>query len=530
MVFFILSILTFSSLNLYMVIKKKYSKIFFIINISLSIWILCMAVFINQDLHSLSRIMYCVNLSIYMVLKVFTFNSNTEEIMKYYINFGEYAKLVELYVQVLFILATIMTFTIILDIFSNYYMDKKIKYYPYKTRHIFYNSNSSHINASYDIAKKYKGKIIFSSTNEGSHKIPNGSLITKNDIIETFNKINKYSEENRFYILEDSLQATMAAVELINIYGNKETKDKLFVQDNKHIIRMYIEERMLDDKQFKIRIINKEKDTLYNYFYQNTATLFYALQKNVIIIGDDEKSLEVLKIILWLNQILNNEICINYVYKEEATEKKIKELMPGIFEKGGYEFNYKIMFFRVSSFESEYLSRVIHEFNDTATIFWSLDSEIENIKLSYCISNNEKLLFKFVLVENLINECIIANNENIRIIDFGKINLHLESELEKKALCLHKRYSELSVEKNFFNSEYNYYSSLARAIAARFEEEYFKENESIFDRRKVEHNRWSIFLKTEGWTLGNKIENNKKVHNLLVAFELLDDMEKDKDS
>ena len=526
MIFFVSSILFFSLFNLYILIKKKQVKKFFIINLIISIWILCLIVFTFQNDYSFFKLLYYFSLSIYMVIRVFTFSSNIEEIMKYYYNLNGVSDFIELYICVLFILASIMTFSIILDLFFYYYNDKKIKYYPYKRRHIFFNSSNIHLKVSQDVSNILKGKIFFGSTIKTNYNTINNSVLLKEDMLAIFKKMHRYSKENRFYILEDSLQATLTAISLIEMYGENKTNDKLFVLDKSGIIRMYLEDKILNDKQFKIRIINKEKDTVYNFFYEHFSIFINALKNNIIIIGDDYKSIEVLKIVLWLNQILNTNICVIYIYKDLETEIYIREKMPSVFTKNSYEFNYTIKFIKVESFESEKLNKIISKLYSISTVFWSLGNEIENIKLSYFIT---EVPYKFALVENMININIIESNTNTKVIDFSNINLHLNSGLEKKGLELHIKHCEGSLEKTFFNSEYNYYSSLARAIAIRFMETYPNLGGLNLDKREIEHNRWSLFLKTEGWKFGDKRVDSEKIHNLLIPFNKLDEFEKNKD-
>ena len=44
-----------------------------------------------------------------------------------------------------------------------------------------------------------------------------------------------------------------------------------------------------------------------------------------------------------------------------------------------------------------------------------------------------------------------------------------------------------------------------------------------------EHNRWSIYLKSEGWLYNKQKDKYKKHHHLLIPFDDLSEIEKQKD-
>ena len=69
---------------------------------------------------------------------------------------------------------------------------------------------------------------------------------------------------------------------------------------------------------------------------------------------------------------------------------------------------------------------------------------------------------------------------------------------------------------------------MSRALGDYYSIGVDKENNSI-QLLKNEHNRWSIYLKTEGWTYSDKREVSCKKHNLLIPFEELSKEEQSKD-
>lgn len=66
---------------------------------------------------------------------------------------------------------------------------------------------------------------------------------------------------------------------------------------------------------------------------------------------------------------------------------------------------------------------------------------------------------------------------------------------------------------------------MARALG----NSYLNRELSQEDQQRAEHNRWSMYLKTEGWTYASERDNANKKHPLLIPYDQLPESEKKKD-
>ena len=127
-------------------------------------------------------------------------------------------------------------------------------------------------------------------------------------------------------------------------------------------------------------------------------------------------------------------------------------------------------------------------------------------------------------VTNFKNQCY-----NIHIIGdldhFYSVETLMNFKLEntaKAAHCLHYP------ESTFWKYEYNYRSSLARALHTKFR------RIMLMDTAEVEHKRWNAYMRTEGYQYSGSTQHISKndlgkLHHDLVPFVVLDDDEKKKD-
>ena len=118
----------------------------------------------------------------------------------------------------------------------------------------------------------------------------------------------------------------------------------------------------------------------------------------------------------------------------------------------------------------------------------------------------------------------------------------MNSELEQKALKQHLKWGK---EKEFWEYEYNYRSSLATTMHLKARiicgiQGANKKTDQLTDEEKViieklEHRRWNAYMRSEGYVYSGSLDkesrnNLAKTHHNLVPYDLLNDEDKKKDS
>ena len=112
----------------------------------------------------------------------------------------------------------------------------------------------------------------------------------------------------------------------------------------------------------------------------------------------------------------------------------------------------------------------------------------------------------------------------------------LNSELEMAALARHLKWGE---EKQFWQIEYNYRSSIASALHHKYkiycgvpgadkapEERTEQDREAL---RRLEHRRWNAYMRSVGYVYAEVRNEMAKTHNCLVPFDQLSEKEQKKD-
>jgi len=126
----------------------------------------------------------------------------------------------------------------------------------------------------------------------------------------------------------------------------------------------------------------------------------------------------------------------------------------------------------------------------------------------------------------------------------------IDSELEKRAFELHEGYEKVKDfdqmsesekdskrkewRRNFYMLEYNYSSSMARALHDAAREACGLQNEEGSEEKEerlktLEHRRWNAYMRTEGYSYSSVRNDLAKLHHLLVHNSKLSEKERDKD-
>ncbi|HFU4501909.1 TPA: RyR domain-containing protein [Streptococcus suis] len=539
MVFLFFSILLFVICNLSMLIKQKFEKVLLFWGLCASFWIIQLPSYNWMIGHNFFEVLINFSkellLSILDVVKLFTLDLDFDAISMTYRGW-QFEHLIIFWISFLYAIASCFSLAIVANYFNNWFLFVRMKYNHNAENHIFDGYIVKHLNLAKNIVhSNNSGRIIFASSNqEEITDIIDSRVVTKKDVLQ-LSRLISTRKCNRYYLLDKSSQSLEKALLLIEQYGVRETKDILYVQDLNGILESYLQAQSRDDECLKVRLVNQARSTIYNYFYQNKVFLekMFLDTPHVVVVGESELARETIKLLSWLPQVMNKSINITVVYSSEEFVLQMKCDMPEVFKELSYEKKVDFNFSPLPTLSVGHIFENLNQLKNISGLFL-LESDLLNLELADKV--HQLLPRSSVLVFD-VEDPILINiykdkfKENILQYSIGFHNF--DTELESKALGLHRKYETKFIERNFFNNQYNYFSSMARALGSRYlvGDIYREKRNKVPDFRmlELEHNRWSMYLKTEGWRCGIIRDMECKHHPLLVSFNSLSEKEKLKD-
>lgn len=537
MLFLLVSFIFFVAFNFYFFLMKKSSGTQFFVSIALSFGIMRITTFEWKFQNSLIELVINFLKNLILILleigELFTLNLDYPQIILDFQSF-EYKLIAQLWLAFLYLMATIVTFGLIIQLLGDWFSILRLKFSLMEENHIFFGVDSSVHNFIEELSVREKTRIVFINCNRDDFiDLPSKSLFININESSIFKLLAKLKSRNFYYFVNNQVEDFKIAIQIIKDYGNRPTDDCLYVTDSNNIIQDFIsyqhhsQNSVRGDDILKIRSLNNERIAIYNYFFKNKEVISKLFEEKpfFVIVGNNNLAIESIKLLAWLSQVFGKELRISVIFSDEDFSKKIKYEMPGLFSKFTYEKSVHIEFVNISNLSHPNVYNVIKDFNEPSSIFLLTD-DVNNIKLVSMVLERMNSNFPFVMtLESPVFIELYTPIFKDSIVIVNSIANQFQNELENIALKLHTKYQNTFIESNFYNNNYNYYSTMARALG-----NFYSPNKMYQDEEKViinwkslefEHNRWSVYLKTEGWTFGEKRDNLRKKHPLLLPFEML---------
>ena len=321
-----------------------------------------------------------------------------------------------------------------------------------------------------------------------------------------------------------------------------------------------------------INFVRSEENCVYNNLlktsiFENARPDNGEKKINILLIGMNERNLEMLKAVLHLGQMPGYSISV-MVIDEHKGRAALRSVMPEI--KDSCETMgdalYKVIYKEEVDLKTSQLEDVISgEFMEYTFAFVNAGEDLENIALALRlnalsvrnfrknyriqVSVRDKSAFEkwnSPLIENIE---IVGENETVYDYDFITM-----SDIEKGTIQIHNvRYPQDKPGSptwvSYCNSEYNRHSVYARTLSFKYKVRII-ENEHGGDFgitstdpvwKEYEHMRWNVYTRTLGYALADdrlltdgklskRVRNVAKVHNDLVPFSALSEEEQNKDA
>lgn len=436
--------------------------------------------------------------------------------------------------------------------------------------YIFSDLNDSSICLAESIRKQdEKAVLVFAGTNEEDLNILKfadearnfGSIILKKDLLNL-----QFSRKtNVFFISQDEMSIVNRTSEFVQKHKKNSLINCYVFSDSVYGESILNTLRRDENCKMKIKRINMARTIIFNDLFENGRAIFdSAVEKDdgkhisAIVVGDEAYAAEMARNLTWFCQMPGYTVEINYFADSEISASKFKAQCPELVLKSGrigtdqdacYTLN--IFDFDINSLEFE---EKVEALETPTFVFVSLGDDKASVEASMRIASlscrkpgGEKAFFQAVVKNNICFEKIVkfGKKNEISINTIGglaecyNIKSMMQSQLEERAMARHCKYSAENGDltkitgKNlndavdaFFQSEYNYYSSMASEIHTKFKSELNvfdinTEYPQLENLRKLEHMRWNAYMRSIGYRYAEKRNDTAKQHWHLIDFDNL---------
>ena len=478
----------------------------------------------------------------------------------------------------LFVLAPVTTFGFILSFFKNVSAYKKYLGCFFSDVYIFSELNSKSVELANSIYKKYpESRLVFTDVSENNKEVTYelverarelDAICFKKDVVTLKLRVHWHRKKMLFFaISEDESKNLKHALNIMKQYGDvKNTELYVFASGKDSELALSKE---VYRENMKVRRINPIRFLTYDLLYTMGKEIFDKAILNdngekeisAVVLGMGEHGVEMLKALSWFCQMDGYFIRLNGFDMNTSAESSFKVKCPELMDE---KFNNKHVYDDAKYFikihsdmrtDTKEFYDKLENLGDVSYVYVSLGDDKVNIETAinvraimkkrglspiihavvYDSDKNEALRDAKCMGETDEETCKIRYVGDLKTLYSERVILRYE--LEKLALARHMNNMNAK-EVEFWKYEYNYRSSMSSAIHIEIRkkcgmpgaDKQLKErsDDEMNVLRVIEHNRWNAYMRTEGYSKGDKDHVAKK-HNLLVPFEDLPPEEKIKD-
>ena len=485
---------------------------------------------------------------------------------------------------ILYVLAPILTFSLILSLIRNAHAYITYLFAYFKDVYIFSELNDESIALAKSLKANHKHAAIvytdvFETNDEKSYelmqKVRRLMGITFKSDVELINfRVHSKNRKLTFILIgHDEAENIRQSMTLIDKYKGREHTE-LYVFSDMPEGELLISG--MDKGNIKVRRINGTSTLINRYLYEHGTALFdeaiegaNARHINALILGVGRYGKEMLRALPWFCQMDGYRVYIDaYDAQKDMAEKfeaDYPELMSaehnGAFDPEDAEYEIALhpgMDADTVTFINSLTERIIlGDCRDTTFAFVATGDDNENVRIATKLRTFfERKGIHPRIVTIVQNSHVNKGLKDIRNYSGQPYDIQFigsmeevyseesvtNSELEQDALSRHLRWGN---EEDFWRYEYNYRSSVATTLHARVkkhcqmpgldkrEEELTPEERAALER--LEHRRWNAYMRAEGYVFsGSKDPASRndlgKMHHDLIPYKYLSEEEKRKDS
>lgn len=486
--------------------------------------------------------------------------------------------------SVLFVVAPFLTFGFVLSFFKN--VSEKLRYWAHFNSevYIFSELNDKSLALATSIYNNDPKKRfivftdVFETEEERSYELIEsakelGAVCFKKDIVSlNFSYHSKKSDIKFFVIGADQSENITQALKIV---------EKMKYRDNTHlyVFSTCVESEMLlanafsnrdEDIKIKVRRVNEVQSLiLRNLYDKGFEAIFESAydngteekEINAVVIGMGQHGTEMTKALAWFCQMTGYSVKIDSFDKQKDADKRFTALCPELMAFSGKldidgEAKYTVNIHSNIDVDSIDFEKEILKIPRTTYAFIALGNDEKNV------STAVKLRCLFERLGNTpVIQAVVYNSDKkealsdisnfkgqkYRIDFIGDMKTSysekviLDSEVENDALKRHLKWGD---EREFWQFDYNYKSSVASAIHYKMKVKCRvpgieklpsdRTEDELWPLRILEHRRWNAYMRSEGYVYSGSVEKSSrndlaKMHHCLVPFDMLSEQDKAKD-
>ena len=477
------------------------------------------------------------------------------------------------YAAALFLIAPLLTFSVVLSFFKNAAAYRQYLKSYNKNIYVFSKLNDKSLALAQSIHENYKSaKIIFIGVQEQNEDEDNlakarslKAICFKKDMLSINFNFHSRDKDIAFFTIDDNeAENVKLALSIISKYKNR-AKTRLYVSSNEtegEVLLSSVETNLL-----KVRRISDVRTLIYSLLESTGELLFKEAVDypennkkliSAVVVGLGKHGTEMTKSLAWFGQMDGYRTEITSFDKKTDAKDKFTYLCPELMsEKFNNQFTddgeaqYKIDIRGGIDVETMEFLDEINSIPEITYIFVDIGNDENNIRtaiklrtlllkkdkaprIQAVVSNSEKK----AALEGITNHS--GQKYNIDFVgdirSFYSVGSIIDSDLETEALARHMKWGK---EEDFWKYEYNHRSSVASALHRRMKvicetpginkEPSQRTEEERLKLRMVEHRRWNAYMRSEGFTFAEKRNNLAKTHHCLITYNDLTPEEKAKD-
>lgn len=483
------------------------------------------------------------------------------------------------YAAILFVLAPLLTFGMVLSFFKNLSAWRRYLFGFFRDAYIFSELNEKSLALAASIRSEDPKRIlvfanVFENNEESSYELVEQAknmeaICFKKDIQAVKFWFHSKARELYFFAIganeSENLEQSLNLIERYKEVPNTH----LFVFSTRVDGELLL--TSIDKGKMKVRRVNDVRSLINRILYEDGANIFANAipgedgKKHIsaVVVGMGRHGSCMAKALSWFCQMDGYALTLDVFDRDPMTYDRlyvqcpelISEQYNGVWVPG--EAQYQIRVHSGVDVDSRSFAEEIAKLCGATYVLVALGSDEDNVRAAAYL----RMLFERNGAKPMI-QAIVFNSEKVKVlnkitnyrgqpygIDFiGDLETSyssaviLDSDLENEALARHLKWGS---EEDFWRYEYNYSSSVASAIhmkvreelhipgAGKAEEDMTPEERSVIEQ--LEHRRWNAYMRSEGYIYSGSPENSSrndlgKMHNDLVEFSRLTEAEKRKDS